>query len=196
MGAIAPHPAKHCAMPLISVRTSMLPIALTRVAGAAPAAAARFDSVYPDLDLDACSIFSANDFSVVRACPGYKGIPVMVAEDDARFLVSYGLDSTREMAASQTLGPFNWLGAKIEWRLSNTEGPWKPFATILRWHTDSGDGNTGQILVVTSIAPGNTCHIARVDAALPDANQLARDAADRLGFAFDCATDQPEIVGP
>lgn len=183
-------------MPMHHARSGLLSIALMLAASAVPAAAARFDSVYTDLDLDACTIVSANDFSVVRACPGYKGIPVMVAEDDARFLVSYGLESTREMAASQTLGPFNWLGTTIEWRLSNTEGPWKPFATILRWHTDSGDGTTGEVLVVTSLAPGNTCHIARIDAALPDANQLAREAADRLGFAFDCATDTPEIVAP
>jgi hypothetical protein len=130
------------------------------------------------------------------ACPGYKGIPVMVAEGDLRFFVSYGLTSTTERAAGQTLPPFNHLGKTIEWRLSNVEGGWKPVATILRWFTDKGENQTGgEVLVITKISPGATCHIAYVDArANPDANTLARKAADDLARDFDCA-DEPDIIG-
>ena len=53
----------------------------------------------------------------------------------------------------------------------------------------------GQVLVVTKIAPGATCHVAYVDAlANPDANELARKAADEKAVDFDCE-NEPEIVG-
>jgi len=49
---------------------------------------------------------------------------------------------------------------------------------------------------VTKLAPGATCHIAYVDAlANPDANDLARKAADEKASDFDCDKDEPEFVG-
>src|SRR5690606_17827543 len=94
------------------------------------------------------------------------------------------------------LPPFNHLGEKIEWRLSNAEGGWKPFATILRYFVQREEGeDEGQILVVTRLEPGATCHVAYIDAvANENANEMAREAADDLARDFDCA-DEPEIVG-
>jgi hypothetical protein len=98
---------------------------------------------------------------------------------------------------NQTLPPFNTLGSKLEWRLSNASGRWMPIATIVRYHTaapDTGE-DEGQILVVTQLVEGNTCHIAYIDAlANPDANELARQAADESGD-FDCETDEIETIG-
>jgi hypothetical protein len=175
----------------------LVPAVLAVLLAAAPASAQQLESSYTDVDLDDCSVISSDDFGSTWACPGYKGIPVMIAEGDLRFFVSYGLKSTEEKAAEQTLLPFNHLGEKIEWRLSNAEGGWKPFATILRYFVQREDGGEedGQILVVTKVEPGATCHVAYIDAlANPDANELARQAADDLVADFDCA-DQPEIVG-
>ena len=97
----------------------------------------------------------------------------------------------------QTLPPFNHLGEKLEWRLSNDLGRWMPVATIVRYHTahpETGE-DKGQVLVVTQLAEGNSCHIAYIDAlANPDANELAREAADASGN-FDCASDEVEIIG-
>lgn len=172
-------------------------------AAGASAAQAQFNqSEYTDLDLDLCTVVQSDDFGSTWACNGFKGIPVMVAEGDLRMMVSYGLGSTEEKAASQTLPPFNHLGEKIEWRLSNAEGGYKPFATILRYFVQRMDPETGeelkpegQVLVVTRIEPGATCQIAWIDAlANPDANELAREAADDKAPDFDCAND-PEIVG-
>lgn len=158
----------------------------------------QIESSYTDVNLDDCSVISSDDFGSTWACPGYKGIPVMIAEGDLRFFVSYGLESTEEKAAEQTLPPFNHLGEKIEWRLSNAEGGWKPFATILRYFVQRGEGGEeeeGQILVVTRLEPGATCHVAYIDAlANEDANTMAREAADELTPDFDCA-NEPEIVG-
>ena len=172
-------------------------------AAGANAAHAQFNqSEYTDLDLDLCTVVQSDDFGSTWACSGFKGIPVMVAEGDLRMMVSYGLSSTEEKAASQTLPPFNHLGEKIEWRLSNAEGGYKPFATILRYFVQRMDPETGeetkpegQVLVVTKVSPGATCQIAWIDAlANPDANELAREAADEKAPDFDCAED-PEIVG-
>jgi hypothetical protein len=163
----------------------------------APAAAQQVESAYTDVNLDECSVVSSDDFGSTWACAGYKGIPVMIAEGDLRFFVSYGLRSTEEKAAAQTPPPFNRLGPKIEWRLSNAEGGWKPFATILRFYVADAEDSSkeGQILVVTKLEPGATCHVAYIDAlANEGANELARDAADDLAPEFDCESD-PEIVG-
>ena len=163
---------------------------------AGPAAAFGTLSAYTDLKLDDCSVVSTNDLETQWACPGYKGIPVEVTEGDLRFMVSYGLKSTEEKAAGQTLPPFNTLGETIEWRLSNKEGRWKPFATILRFKIDAHEEQKrGEVLVVTRLGEGKTCQIAYIDAlANPNANDLAQQAADAHGFDFDCRKE-PVIVG-
>lgn len=165
---------------------------------ATPANAQQIESSYTDLDLNVdCTVIESDDFGTMWACQGLKGVPVMVTEGDLRMFVSYGLTSTTEKAAEQTLGPFNRLGEKIEWRVSNAEGHWKPFATILRFFTQGEEGKPeGQVLVVTKVAPGATCQIAYVDAlANPNANELARKAADEKAKDFDCAVSDPEYVG-
>lgn len=163
----------------------------------APAYAA-VDSAYTEIDLDECLLLEADDFGASWACPGYKGFPLYIAEGDLRFFVSYGFDALDEPARSQTLPPFNTIHSTLEWRLSNETGNWKPFATILRYFTESGVESEikGEVLVVTKIERGNTCHIAYVDTkllALPDANpnEIARSFADEYARDFDCETDEP-----
>lgn len=166
-------------------------------------AAAQFNqSEYTDVDLDQCTVVQSDDFGSTWACNGYKGIPVMIAEGDLRMKVSYGLTSTTEKAAKQTLPPVNRLGEKIEWRISNASGGYKPFATILRFLVkgdgEAADGETdkpGEVLVVTRVVPGETCQVAWIDAlANADAEEKARKAADELAPGFDCA-DDPKIIG-
>lgn len=161
-----------------------------------PAAAQQIESAYTDVDLDLCSIIHSDDFGSRWACPGHKGIPVLIAEGDLRFFISYGFGAPDERAAAQTLPPFNTLGPKMEWRLSNAEGHWKPFATIMRYFTEREAGeDKGEVLVVTRLEDGATCHVAYIDAiANADANTLARDAADDIAPDFDCG-NEPEIVG-
>jgi hypothetical protein len=161
---------------------------------AMPAQAA-FNSAYTDIDLDLCLVLDADDFGASWSCPGYKGYPLMVTEGDLRFSLIYGFGA--RMADGQTLPPFNTLGPKLEWRLSNALGRWMPIATIVRYHTadpETGE-DKGQVLVVTQLVEGNSCHIAYIDAlANADANVLAREAADRSGD-FDCASDEVEVIG-
>ncbi|MCF1743792.1 hypothetical protein [Paradevosia shaoguanensis] len=175
-----------------------LPLLLCGLLLASPVAAAQYDSAYTELDLDQCTVLGADDFGAQYACPGYKGIPMFVAEGDLRFMVSYGFGAPDAKAASQTLPPFNTVAPNIEWRVSNITGGWKPFATIVRYLLDDDENEPvkkRQVLVVTKISDKGTCQIAWVDAkANSDANELARKAADEKADSFDCAKD-PEIVG-
>lgn len=172
-----------------------IPAALLALLALAAPAQAAFTSTYTDLNLDECLVLDADDFGASWACPGYKGYPLMVSEGDLRFSLIYGFGA--RMADGQTLPPFNRVGDRLEWRLSNDLGRWMPVATIVRYHTadpETGE-DKGQVLVVTQLAEGNSCHIAYVDAlANEDANELARQAADGAG-EFDCASDEVEIIG-
>ncbi len=172
----------------------LLAAALALVALATPAHAA-FNSAYTDINLDECLVLDADDFGASWSCPGYKGYPLMVTEGDLRFSLVYGFGA--KASDGQTLPPFNRLGEKLEWRLSNDLGRWMPIATIVRYYT--ADPETGedkvQVLVVTQLVEGNRCHVAYIDAlANKDANELARKAADASGD-FDCAGDEVEIIG-
>jgi len=164
---------------------------------ALPANAADIQSAYTKIDFDDCLVMDTHEMGAGFACPGWRGMPLYVAEGDLRFFVSYGFGAPEEMAARQTLPAFNRIGTTLEWRLSNRTGPYRPFATILRWITDDPESAAdGEVLVVTRIEPGNTCHVAYVDAKLvmvPGAspNEIARTFADEFAPGFDCETDEP-----
>jgi len=134
-------------------------------------------------------------------CKGYGGIAVWVAGADQRVYVSFGPRAKNEPAASQTLGAFNSEGRTIEWRIERGhDGKARPFATILRWNTSPLDDNAnpirGQVLVVTRLAPGPVCQVGYVDGrANPNANELAREIADKHARGFRCATDKPIMLG-
>ena len=162
------------------------------------------ESVYSTLDLnETCELQNTpenTEGSSVWMCQGYNGIPVYVAEGDLRFFVSFGNQAQHEPAASQTLSPWNRPGSTIEWVLEDGE----PVATILQWHTDIPTENDkadaegfyrGQVLVITQLGQGKTCHIGYVDArSASNANKLARDGAALLAGIWDCAS-QPKPLG-
>ena len=52
------------------------------------------------------------------------------------------------------------------------------------------------MLVVTRLPPGAVCHVAYVDAAAnPNANELARKAADDVARDFKCGKDEVKVIG-
>lgn len=174
--------------------------ALALLALSSPASAQLFNSSYTPLKFEDCTVVSTDDFGSTWACPGLKGLPVMVRESQHRFSLSYGLTSTIEKAAEQGLPLENQPAEEIEWRVSNAEGGYKPFATIVKFFVKpegetTAETKPGEVLVVTRVAPGATCQMAYIDAlANPEAEALARSAADEKAGNFDCA-DEPEIIG-
>lgn len=173
-------------------RTGIVLIAL--LAGSGPAVA-EISSAYTKLDLEkGCKLVRSNPDEGGWAefrCKGYNGMNVRVAEGDLRYFVSYGPNAGKQRAATQTLGPFNTIHHTLEWRVEKQGGKWVPFATILRYFWDSGDGRKGQTLVVTRLDGNEACHVAHIKAdGNPKANVEARRAADTLARTFDCATSQ------
>ncbi len=168
------------------------------------------DSVYSRLDLDECRAVSDRELGLPEPgeeemamdggrwlCAGYDGRIVYVVEEDLRFFVSFGSAAMGEMAAGQTFVTFNNIGDTLEWRVERKDGKWVPFATILRWTTEIGDGSQpdGSFLVVTGLEPGNVCQVARINASvIIDANRVAREIADNEVAGFDCMNDEMILV--
>ncbi|MBO0903014.1 hypothetical protein [Jiella sonneratiae] len=159
-----------------------------------PAAAAGTDSAYTKLDLDGCTVLQEYEDGggVDLECAGYKGIPVFVSEGDLRVDVDFG----EKNDDFSSFSPFNEPGETIEWRLSGG----KPFAAILRFHLDPGDGSgkiTDVLAVHTIAGEGRaSCPVGYVDAsANADANVLARAVADEVARRFACGSDKPRYRG-
>ena len=152
------------------------------------------ESVYTKLDLDACTVLERHEeFASVRmVCEGYANNPVYVSEGDLRFDVDYGIEN----ALWESFGPFNSLGDTIEWRV---QGDWV-YAAILRYFIDTGmtggPEDKGQALVVSKVSDGASpgCVVAVVDAAVEQANGVARGAAAMAG-RFRCG-DPTIAIGP
>ena len=151
-------------------------------AAPAPAPAQTLTSAYTMLDLDRCRTLEVvpEGESVRRRCPGLGAIPLFVNAGDGRFDVDAGVDNDQW----ESLGAFNEIGPRIEWRRSNG----RPFAIIYRLRLTSPEQPPGSSLIVETIgrrgAPG--CQIAAVDGSLPDANARARVIADRQARTHRC----------
>lgn len=162
-----------------------------------PLRAQNISSVYIDFDLSRCEAVEKikETGSLVQRCTGAGDFPFFVAEDDLRFFVGYGPGGRKQKSFSQSLAHFNTIHNRIEFRIRL--GQQRPFASILRYHTDGVAGERdGQVLVVTKIEDDEACHVAYVDAlANVNPNALAQQAADAMAASFDCQRDEPKIVG-
>ena len=147
-------------------------------------------------------------------CGGPKGFEVLFAEDDLRQFLGYGAKARAQRSAQQTLAPFNSIfrdgrdRATIQWRGTMQAGKFVPFATIVRYHVDTGDDGArddgknkrqrSQVLVVTKLGAADgseACHLAYIDAvANKDALVMAAQAADERAPTFNCK-DQPVVLG-
>ena len=170
-----------------------------------PANAQTFSSSYTSTAPRDCRVTSAGngvDDSTIRVCPGKAGLVVVISEDDLREAVSVGRSraaAAKEPAAQSWFGPFNSTTNTVEWRALDG----KPFAIIQRWHIadNTDEDKNGRpiakpMLAVTRLPPGAVCHVAYVDVkANPNANELARKAADETARNFKCGKDDVKVIG-
>ncbi|MEO7221768.1 MAG: hypothetical protein ABIY37_04785 [Devosia sp.] len=152
------------------------------------ASAAQAESVYTDLDLDACDVVETYEGGGADLrCDGYEGWDVWVHDGDARTDVDYGYWNDN----FESFSAFNGPGPKIEWML---DAGGTPYAAALRFLIDV-DGRKAQALVVSK--PGDSevpgCVIGVVDAAADQANGVARGLG-AMAPLFDCASDPVVIV--
>jgi hypothetical protein len=171
----------------------------------APANAQTIGSFYTSTAPKDCRVTSAGngvDGSTIRVCPGKAGLQIVITEDDLRESVSIGRTraaADKEPAAEASFGPFNSTTNTVEWRAADG----KPFAIIQRWHIadNSDEGKDGRpiakpMLAVTRLPPGAVCHVAYIDVkANPNANELARKAADETARGFKCGKDAVKVIG-
>ena len=157
-------------------------------------------SLYTTLELSSCKVAQRPPDGHTWTCTGLDGYPVQVADGDQRIFVSFGEEPGKHRATRQTLASFNSIfddkhaRATLEWRIVRQNGRPLPFATILRYFTSNGE-RRGEVLVVSRVAPGQSCHVAYIDAlANPDAIAIARQVADTTARRFDCKTE-PGIQG-
>jgi hypothetical protein len=174
--------------------------AVVFVTGLASAGANPLKSLYTTIDLRSCKQLKQQPDGGAWRCPGLPGFPVYIAEGDLRQFVSVGEHAESRRAATQTLSAFNSIfatggnRATIEWRFVRRGERHIPYATIVRFHT-SHAGRTGDVLVVSKVSEGETCHVAYIDAlANPDAIALARRVADEKARGFDCR-QEPRAEG-
>ncbi|WP_439544317.1 hypothetical protein [Hyphomicrobium sp.] len=157
-------------------------------------------SLYTALDISQCEPVPGDRSGAARLCAGLPGYPVYVAEGRRGTYLSVGPDANKRQAARQTLRAFNTLFDKrgqrstIEWRFVVRDAQPVPYATIVRYFTESPAG-AGEVLVVTRVTDRETCHVAYVDAlANLDAIVLARKLADTIARQETCPLE-PAVQG-
>jgi hypothetical protein len=184
---------------MVRVLAVMVALATALALAPVPAASNPVKSLYTTIDLKACTRIKRHRDGGSWRCEGLPGYPVYIAEGDLRQFVSAGADAEKRRAATQTLGAFNTIfergsdRATIEWRFDRRGDRQLPYAIIVRFHTNADD-RKGDVLVVSKVSAGETCHMAYVDAlANEDAIALARRIADDRARSFDCkAEPRPE----
>ncbi len=171
-----------------------LGLALT-VAAANPAWAAN-TSVYTPYNLDKCLKLDKGNAeqgdSGSWLCKGYAGLKIYFAEGDLRSFLAFGKSPQKQCATHQTFNGFNSVNATVEWRMDKG----KPIAAIQRWRVSYDSEDSSKIktyLVVTKIEANDSCHLALIEGAYPNANAKARDVADQLAPAFTCAKGEEKI---
>jgi hypothetical protein len=158
-------------------------------------------SRYSTIELSKCSSSSKRAAGKQAwRCQGLPGYPLYVAIGQSRTSVSVGPRPEAHRAAKQSLGAANTLfdgkspRSAIEWRFVIREKKTVPYATIVRYFTQDVRGR-GEVVVVTRVADGESCQVARIDAlANPEAMVIAREIADRKARTFDCR-QEPAVIG-
>lgn len=85
-------------------------------------------------------------------------------------------------------------GDTVEWRGRREGQRFSPIAAIVRLLFSSGPDTRRAVLAVLRIEKDRICPIAFIDGGAPDANSLARKAADDTTLS--CASSAPAIIGP
>lgn len=189
----------------ILMRSSLIATAIATAAFITAPGCAQVDadSRYTRL-FEACDERPADDEPVVfSTCPGDSAwdVNLVLGEHGAGVAFSdRGLETQWAQSAPRD-GVFLSLGPVLEWRIDQADDT--PFATILRWSweswNDAGDGTVpaGQYLVVSALrgeGEVGACHVAYVEARRqPNANQIARDAADLLAPDWQCGVEEPVV---
>lgn len=162
--------------------------------------AQEFESTYTRID-EGCTVTEHEDEPVWdTVCPGFQGWEVVIVTGEHGSAEAYrtARGYTSEYINPPMLGLFGHYGDVIEWR-HDADG--LPFATIHRYFNDTpemmdpdnaGEWQTLVVAALNAIDPQIACPVAFIDASsLPNANEIARQAADHLARGWNCRNDAP-----
>lgn len=159
-------------------------ILLLLLQGAAPPDAP-VENVYTDLDARRCPTIEEEHegYSWTKACAGVGGYQLhWLMGDERESITVVGPDGTgHPLEFWSTVSPaFSSVGPRAEWRLRRRGGRAEPFALIVRLNAYENPEQNKNVsyLVVVRLRPGKVCVTDKI-APGPQANQQARDAADR-----------------
>ena len=170
------------------MKLALIAVSTLMFATAATAQEAR--SVYSDWAIKKCQQESIDNDGGSWFCKGIKGWDIFYWEGDLRGNMAFGPAPHAQCSSAQSFAPFNSPGNRIEWRMKGG----KPYATILRWTTDSGEpGGKRTWLAVTKLAGRMSCWTTIIEGSYSNANAVARQKAD-TSANFNCKTTQPEIL--
>lgn len=161
---------------------------------AKPSARPRFTSDYTSLGHVECQIVESDESGggfVREQCGSFKDVPLFRVEGDLRQSAYAGNEPTGQT----TLGAFNYLTDKVEWRMRNE----RPIALIYRLKVDGIDmpdyGKTQLFVQKIGVGDEHSCIIGLVAGNYPKANEKAREIADTAA-AITCSDDyQPKSYG-
>ena len=155
------------------------------------------DSVYVRV-FDNCTSRAVEDEEVVYSdCAGHGEWTVHILAGQHGIAAAYS-PRGKEVQWSESpprAGVFQDFGDVMEWRL---DASGEAFATVYRSiFTGFEPGDGGEYLTVSALRTAGdlgACHVAYIEAAQqPDANQIARDAADYLAPDWQCGVDEPIV---
>ena len=157
-------------------RLAIAALAALAASTAAPAKGPAITSAYTDLNLDRCKQLERSeegDWSVWR-CPGFAGVSIYIESGDGRYDIDAGTRDKDDLWS----GPFDDIPARVEWRLRGG----KPFALIYRLTIATPERPRTSRLLVEMVGRGSTpgCRVADIPGATPGANELARQAAEKI----------------
>jgi hypothetical protein len=149
-----------------------------------------FTSVYTDMKRDCKTLAEPKGEQTggdpAGACKGYGGYRIFISY--SAWAASYSVERLKDPNESIDLGTdyldYGAKGEKVEWRMANG----RPFAVIMRIgkYKDAGDGEnpyqaknrTGSKLIIKGLKGYEQINF-EVDGAITNANQKARELADR-----------------
>lgn len=169
--------------------------------GAVQAATNRVRSVFTALEAKDCESVPGRQGASALRCTGVGGVRVVLEDAGGRTFMTFEVDNglaaapaPRSLVSANSVISTRRRRAMIEWRVSRPDGEPIPYAAIVRYST-TGAGKRGEVLVVSKVGAGGSCHIAYVDAlANRDAIVMAREIADHRARAHDCA-NPPAVEG-
>lgn len=138
------------------------------------AANAKRESIYTSTLSEGCAYHVEEEMR----CKGASGWNLDISDEGN--IITVGVDRPGTTEESLVLTG-RWLGDMAEWRGTRSRKGFRADALIVRMRPPEEDEHNSSLLFIIKLNPAGACFSGLVDArANPDANALARAAADKL----------------